>query len=86
MLSPAERTLRARIGAYALHSRYDSRETTAAGRATFLSRFEQEVDPNGELPAAERQRRAEFAKKRYFAQLALKSAKARAARKAGGRP
>ncbi len=70
-----------RIGALVLHSRYDSKELTENGRAVFLSRFDREVDPDGVLDPAERARRSSYARKAYFAQLALKSAKARAARK-----
>jgi len=76
-MSPAERVLRARIAAYRLHATRDSRETTRAAREAFLSRFEREVDPDQALPEAERRRRAEAAKKAYFARLALKSARAR---------
>ena len=72
---------RARIAAHAMHSKHDSRETTQAGRKAFLSRFEDEVDPDRLLPEAERLRRAEHARKAYFARLALQSAKAR--RRAG---
>jgi hypothetical protein len=81
-LTPQQRSIRARIGALALHSQRDRRETTAAGRAAFLGRFEREVDPDGLLDPAERARRAEFARKAYFARLALASAKARRSRKA----
>jgi hypothetical protein len=70
--------LRGRIGAYALHSRHDPRETTVKARAKFLERFLDEVDPKRLLPEAERQRRAEMARKAHFARLALKSARARA--------
>jgi hypothetical protein len=74
-----------RIGAYSLHAKYDPRETTAAARRTFLSRFELEVDPDSKLPTVERLRRAESARKAYFARLAFKSVQARrAARKSGG--
>jgi hypothetical protein len=44
-----------------------------------MDRFEREVDPDGELPIEERQRRAEHARKAYFLRLALASAKARRA-------
>ena len=71
------RTLRARLGAHALHSQCDSREITSNARAAFLSRFEREVDPDGTLPVAERERRAAHARKAYFTRLALKSAMAR---------
>jgi len=74
---PRDMALRGRIGAYRLHATHDPKETTKAARAAFLSRFETEVDPDGTLPEAERARRAESARKAYFAQLAHKSAKAR---------
>jgi hypothetical protein len=80
--SPQERSLAATIGAYALHSKYDSRDLTATARARFDERFEHEVDPDRVLPEAERLRRAGHARKAYFARLALKSAKVRRARKA----
>lgn len=74
--------LRGRIGAFRLHATHDARETTAKARQTFLDRFEREVDPDGLLPLAERQRRAEYAKKAYFARLALRSAQSRRRRAA----
>ncbi len=77
VLTPSERTLRARIAAHVMHSKHDARETSAAGRASFLARFEEEVDPDRILPEAERQRRAEHARSAYFTRLALKSAQAR---------
>jgi hypothetical protein len=77
VFDPIEMALRGRIGAYTLHSRSDSRETTAAARAAFLARFEREVDADGVLPAEERQRRATAARRAYFARLALRSARAR---------
>ena len=79
--TPAERSLRARAAAYRLHSLYDSRDLTANARAAFADRFIREVDPEGILPEAERLRRAEYARKAYFATLAAKSAKARRARR-----
>jgi hypothetical protein len=82
-LTPSERSLRARLAAETLHSKYDSRELTANGRASFLARFEDEVDPNRELPEAERVRRAGHARRAYFARLALKSAQARRQRAEG---
>ncbi|MGH3968892.1 MAG: hypothetical protein ACRET2_07960 [Steroidobacteraceae bacterium] len=42
-----------------------------------LDKFEQQVDPDGELSPAERAKRAANARKAYFARLALKSAQAR---------
>ena len=50
---------------------------TANARAAFLARFVDEVDPNRELPEAERERRATAARKAHFARLAFASAEAR---------
>src|SRR4029450_593623 len=82
--SRAERSLRARIAAYALHAQRDPRETTANGRAAFLARFDREVDPRGLLEPEERRRRAEQARRAYFTRLALAPAKARRAKRAAG--
>jgi hypothetical protein len=79
--SAAERSLAARVGAFTLHSKYDSRDLTAHARAAAEKRFEDQVDPERKLPDAERQRRVEHARKAYFARLALASAKARRAKK-----
>ena len=76
-LSPAERTLRARLAAHSLHAQVNSRDHTEPARRAFMDRFEDEVDPNRVLPNAERQRRAEQAKKAYFTRLALKSVQSR---------
>ena len=81
-LSPAERSLRARLAAYAMHARHDARRTSANGRAAFLARFEREVDPDGRLDPEERARRAEQARRAYFARLSLAAVKARQAKRA----
>lgn len=75
--SPSERALLSRLAAHAMHARHDSRETSAPGRAAFMRRFEDQVDPDRVLPEAERLRRAAHARKAYFGRLALASAKAR---------
>jgi hypothetical protein len=74
MLTPAERRLRSRAAAYALHAQGGT--STHAGTAAFLNRFEREVDPDGTLPPEERERRAMFARKSYMANLSLRAAKA----------
>lgn len=76
-LTPELLSLRARIGAHALHAKHDPTVTTAAGRAAFLARFEKEVDPDGTLTPEERSRRAQHAIKAHMSRLALKSAQAR---------
>jgi hypothetical protein len=52
-------------------------------RAGLERRFLDEVDPARLLPEVERLRRAECARRAYYQGLALASAKARRARKAG---
>lgn len=78
MLSPEERSLRARIGAHALHGSHDSRGLTANARAAFLQRFVDQVDQESPgLPEGERLRRAEHLLRAHMARLALRSSKAR---------
>jgi len=76
--TPSLRSQRARIGAYAQHAKHDVRATTKAGRDAFWARFLTEVDPDGLLPAAERDRRAAAARTQYMKRLSYLSAKARA--------
>lgn len=73
----ADLARRGRIGAYVAHSRHDPRETTQKARAAFRSRFEREVDPDGVLSPEERTRRAEAARRAFYARLALASTRAR---------
>lgn len=63
------RVLTGRLGALATHAR--GHTNTAPAHAAFLARFEAQVDPDGLLDPAERQRRAEYAKADYFTRLAL---------------
>ena len=79
--SPAERQMRSRKGAHAVHARHDSRAITAPARAAFLGRFEREVDPECKLPPAVRARRAQHARKAYMTGLALRSAQSRRKRR-----
>ena len=81
-MTPAERSLRGRIGAYSLHAQRDPRETTAKARASFLAKFELQVDPDHVLPRHERQRRADAARRAHMSRLALRSAQARARKRA----
>ena len=84
-LSPAERSLRARLAAHTMHARHDAKAATAKARAAFLAKFELEVDPDGVLPPEERRRRADHLRRAYFTRLALASAKARRSKRAGDR-
>jgi hypothetical protein len=79
-LTPGQRTLRARLGAYSLHATHDPRDTTAKARRTFLDRFYDDVDPDRSLPPEERQRRAQAALKAHMTRLALASSRSRSKR------
>lgn len=78
-MTPAERSIRGRIGAYSLHAQGGT--NTGPAREKFMERFFSEVDPDHLLSEAERQRRAEAAREAYFARLALNSAKSRSKKK-----
>lgn len=55
----------------------DRSARTRPAREKFLKRFEHEVDPEGALPADERRRRAEHAKRAYMLRLAKRAVEAR---------
>jgi hypothetical protein len=77
-LTPAQRTLCAKAAADASWANTSDRAArTAPARQAALARFERQVDPNGELPEDERQRRAASARRSYFRLLALRSARSR---------
>jgi hypothetical protein len=84
MLSPTERRLRGRIGGLRVHALNDSTVIAARARIgqteALNSRLLAEIDPDGSLAPAERDRRLSFARRAYYAQLALRSATARAKR------
>lgn len=77
-MTPGQRSRRARVAAHTSWARTTDRtaRTTPATQA-FLARFEQHVDPDGTLPAEERQRRAYHARTAYMLVLAERSARAR---------
>ena len=81
MLSPTERTLRARIGAHCLHAQHDPRITSAPGRKAAAEKLNErllaEIDPDNSLPEEERARRLEHARRAYFLRLALRRSKKR---------
>jgi hypothetical protein len=80
-LSPAQRSLRARIAAHTSWANTTDRAgRTAAARKAAWDRFDRQVDPDGVLPPEERARRAAHARKAYFTGLALRSVHARRAR------
>jgi hypothetical protein len=82
-LTPSERSLRARMAAYVSWSRTeDPVARTEPARKAARDRFERQVDPDGQLPHAERARRAEQAMKAHMTRIALKSAQARRRKRA----
>jgi hypothetical protein len=60
----------------------DRAARTAPARAAFLARFEREVDPDGTLDPAERERRATEARTAHFARLSALGVAARATERA----
>jgi hypothetical protein len=76
-LTPQQRVLRARLGG--LQTRANGTTNTAAARKAFNDRFYEGVPEN--LPQAERDRRAEAARKAHMTRLALRSSISRASKK-----
>ena len=79
-LTPEQRSTRARIAALSRWSREDPKAQGRKMQAGLMDRFRREVDPNGELPEAERERRAVAARRAHMQRLALASSKSRKAR------
>lgn len=77
-MTPAQRSLHARIAAHTSWANTTDRAArTAAARKAAHDRFATLVDPDGELPADERARRADNARSAHFSRMALLSAQAR---------
>lgn len=84
-LSPEQRSLRAKVAVntrWANSSAADRKANSQRAIAGQLEAFARQVDPNNELPEAERQRRAEHARKAHMARLSLKASRARSANRA----
>ncbi|HLL68847.1 MAG TPA: hypothetical protein VK453_24505 [Micromonosporaceae bacterium] len=79
-LTPQQRSMRARAAAHTRWSKESPDLHLPKARAAFMDRFAKQVDPDGVLPEAERQRRAGQARTAYFTALAYQSSRARAAR------
>lgn len=78
-LDPAERTLRARLGAHESWAKTRDRSArTAPARRGLQARFEREVDPEGVLSPA---KRAELGRQKYVAHFQRLSLAAAAARR-----
>jgi hypothetical protein len=74
----AGKDINRRIAAEISWSRTADRSArTRPAREKFMQRFEGEVDPEGALPADERHRRAEHAKRAYMLRLAKRAVAAK---------
>lgn len=82
VLTPAQRTLRARVAAYARAAKYGPEVTRPAFNGR-MAKLMAEVDPEGTLPDWERQRRATALMRSQMSALSLKASRARSKRKAG---
>lgn len=84
-MTPAQRKLRAQMGANALWAKTSDRSAvTAPGRAAAEARFDRMVIENhGVLPPEEHAKRAANYRRAFYAEIQLKSARARSARAAG---
>lgn len=76
-LTPSQRTMRARIAANIRWSREDGKPSAIRAQAGLLAKFVDQVDPDRVLPEAERQRRAEAARRAHMQRLSFRSSKAR---------
>lgn len=83
-MTPEMRQMRARLASHTSWANTEDRAArTAAARKAAMSRFDRQVDPDGTMDPRERSIRAEHARKAFYAGMALKSAQARARKKAG---
>lgn len=84
-MTPAQRKLRAQMGAEALWAKTEDRlAISAPGRAAADARFEQQVrEQFPHLPDDEIAKRAKNARAAFYRQIQLKSARSRAERAAG---
>ena len=80
-LTPAQRTLRARVAAYARAAKYGP-EVTRAAFSGRMAKLEAQVDPDGALSDIERQRRAYALMRSQMSALSLKASRARSKKEA----
>lgn len=81
--TPGERAMHSRAASHARWAHEDDRAAaTAPARAGMQARFENQVDPNRVLDPVERAKRAESARKAFYADLTRRSIAARRRKKA----
>lgn len=74
---PVVRSAAASIAALTRWSKQDGKEQAARMQRGLMAKFEREVDPEGVLPVAERQKRAKRARRAHMIALSLLARKAR---------
>lgn len=73
-----ERSLQGKLAAHTSWAQTENRSArTLPARQKFYESFERKVDPEGRMSPADRAKAAESARKAFYTQMALKSAKAR---------
>ena len=82
MISQSERRLYGRLGALRVHAK--GATNTTAARAAFAAKFYADIPED--LSEAERDRRAGFARRAFYVELALASVQSRRARARSERP
>jgi hypothetical protein len=75
--SPAERAMRAKLASHSRWAKEDPRRQMEIARSAQRRKLYEQVDPDGTLDPAERERRADHAFQAYMTRLALRSAEAR---------
>jgi len=84
-LSPAERSLRAKVAAYARWADTpdpdDRRKATEPGRRAAIDQWMHKADPDGVLSPEARRNRAEALRRQHMALIAFKSSTSRRAKK-----
>lgn len=79
-LTPEQRRLRAQLAAHTRWSREDPAPVGHRGQAGLRARLAREIDPDGSLAPAERERRTDSALRAHMTRLAFQSSRARARR------
>jgi hypothetical protein len=85
-MTAGDRAAWGRIGGLTTQARHGGHAMTAPARRGFLGRFLAEVDPDCRLDLAERNRRAEAARRAHMLRLAAASARARAEKRSAEDP
>jgi hypothetical protein len=86
-MSPEERSLRARMAAHNRWAKEENRPAaTQPARDAYLQKFLDEVDPDGELPEAERRKRADNARAAHLARMRYEGLKKRRGKKKRPKP